>query len=90
MNSLVLTYVGPPERLAQAEAELRRRYPLLKLRRKTDSVFEGQSVDLSPSENLLLGAWKVTPMAYAEINPPGLNLGGLSRRLAALGLSRKA
>lgn len=86
MKSFVLTYLGAPSLRGPEEARLRARFPLLKLFRRTSTVLEAQYEDGQMDIGSDLGSsWRVSPMSFAEVDAPRINLSTLRQRLSEMG-----
>lgn len=77
--TVVLTYKGSISHRQQAEAELRRAFPGVRLTQKSSTTIEAE---LAPEQvRNVQDSWVVTPLVYADINPPKLNLRRLRDKL---------
>jgi hypothetical protein len=83
-RSLALRYTGDRANLETAEAELFAAVSQDALIRKTAGLFEFAISDKEARSLVLPEGWLVYEYTYAEINPPGVTLTGLQKRLEEL------
>ncbi len=74
MTSVVLTYMGSPDRQPSAEARLRRCVPGAVLTPKTGTLVEAQVDDAQLAALERNPEWAVSRAAFAEIRKPVFNL----------------
>jgi len=80
--TVVLTYQGSTAHRQEAEAELRRSFPGVRLTRKTSSTIEAELAPDQVRSVAALGLWNVAPIVYADADPPKVNFSRLRNKLA--------
>jgi len=78
---MVLTYKGPAAARAAALVRLRQVLPSAVLTPKTSTLVEAQMSEEEIALVIGTGDWDVSPMTFADVRPPMLDLSDLRRKL---------
>ena len=83
VKNVLLKFRGPAGQRKAAESRLRVQVPGIVFTHRLDEGFEAELADEQLSRLTGLAEWSVTPVVYADINPPQLNLGRMRAKLSS-------